>query len=350
MTPKLPGAVVAALLAGYVLGGGCEPVPLGDGTRRAGIKALASEWMVPGLAELEADARALSAAIDAAAVDPTRGRLDEARAAWRTARTSWKRVEPVRLGPVLSDRLGTRLDQWPADAAKVRELVTTATLTPEAIRMLGANRVGFHALEALLFGDDTAWQDARQGRLAREIAGLLAEDATTLHRAWTSGYARRFGDIGASDAAFPSAADAMDALVNTLIAHTERILIVRLGKPLGHDTGGVPQPELEESPLADASIDDLLDNLDGVEAAYLAGLAPVVKERSPATDRRVREAIVEARVRLAAVPRPFAAALSSRAPEVEAAYEGMRGLWTVLRTEVVGTLGAVLKLNDNDGD
>ncbi len=350
MKQAVPGAVLAVLIAGYVLGGGCDPVPLGDGTRRAGLQSLVSDLMVPGLAELEADARALSVAVDAAAADPTPGRLEEARAAWRAARASWKRVEPVRLGPVLTDRVGTRLDQWPVDYPKIRELTVTGTLTPAAIRALGANRVGFHALEALLFGDDAAWQDPRHGQHTRVQAGALAEDAAALHAAWTGGYARQFGDIGAADGAFPTAADAMDALVNTLIAHTERILIIRLGKPIGHDTGGVPQPELEESPLADASIDDLLDNLDGVEAAYLIGLAPVVQERSPATDRHVREALAHARVTLAAVPRPFAQAVEQKAPEVEAAYQGMRGLWTVLRTEVVGTLGAVLKLNDNDGD
>lgn len=350
MSRALPGALLFTLLLGYTLGGGCDPVPLGDGTRRAGIKAVASDLMVPGLEALVTDAQALAAAIEAAAGEPTTARLDEARAGWRVARAAWKRVEPVRLGPVLTERLGTRLDQSPVEADKVIALARTATLTPAAIGVLGANRLGFHALEALLFGDDAAWTDARHGRLASIIAGLLAEDAAQLRDLWVAGYARQFGDIGANDAAFSTAADAMDALVNALIAHTERILISRLGKPIGHDSGGVPMPELQESPLADASVDDLLDNLDGIEAAYVTGLAPVVSERSPAVDRRVRAALVEARARLSAVPRPFAQALTDQAPEVETAYDGVSAVWTLLRTEVVGTLGAVLKLNDNDGD
>lgn len=351
MRSWLPGSVLAAAAVGWALGGGCDPVPLGDGPRRAAIKALAAEHMVPGLATLEAEAYALVAVVAGGPFDGAR--VAAARAAWRRARAAWKRVEPVGLGPVTTERLGARIDQSPVDAANVLALVDTATLTVEAVGALGANRVGFHALEALLFDAEAERRligEPRFARLVVVLAELLAADAARLHAGWVEGYARRLGDIGAADAEFATAADAMDALVNVLIAHTERILVTRLGKPLGHDAGGVARPELEESPWSDASIDDLVANVEGLERAYRVGLSPVVYARSSSIDRRVLEAMAGARAALSAVPRPFARAVAEQAPEASAAYEAVDALWVILRTEVVGVLGAVLKLNDNDGD
>lgn len=350
MRRAIPGAVLVTALVVASSSGACEPLPLGDGPRRAAVKALVQDVVLPELATLEAETTALVAAVHEAARDPAQ--LEGARAAWRRARDAWKRLEPINLGPAVSLRLGARLDQWPVDQAKVLELVETGTLTPAALGELGANRLGFHALEAVLYVDDAAvrWREPRVGALAGALAEVLAADAARLSQAWTDAYARQLGDIGASDAAYATAADALDAVVNVLIAHTEKLLVTRLGKPLGHDSGGAPAPELEESPLADGSLADLSASLAGLERAYVVGLSPLVVARSVPLDTRVRAAFDEAELRVAAVPRPFAAALRARAPEAAAAHEAVRALWILLRTEVVSTLGAVLKLNDNDGD
>ncbi len=331
--------IAAALV---VLGGigACEPLPLGDGPRRTAIKALAREVIVPELEDFEASAHALEAAVR------TSSRAEQ-QAAWRTARAAWKRLEPLSLGPAADQRLAARIDQSPVDPEQIFELARTATLTAENIAELGANKVGFHALEALLFAGDGS---ARQASLAGALAAVLAADATRLASAWSDEYLARFTEIGAANAAFATAGDAVDAVVNAIVSHAEKMMALRLGGPLGHASGGQVAPELAESPLADGAIDDLLANLEGLERIYRTALSPLVSARSQSLDGRVLAAITALRSDLLALPRPFATALADHTAAVEATYSHAHDLWVVLGTEVVGALGAVLKFDDSDGD
>jgi predicted lipoprotein len=348
---KIPGSLLATALVCYAASGACEPLPLGDGPRRAAVKALVQDVVLPELATLEAETTALVAAVHEAARDPAQ--LEGARVAWRRARDAWKRLEPISLGPAVSLRLGARLDQWPVDAAKVLELVDTGTLTPAALGELGANRLGFHALEAVLYVDDAAvrWREPRVGALAGALAEVLAADA----RAPESGLDRRLRAAARRHRRqrrrlHDGGRRARRGGQRAHRAHREAA-----GHPAGQAAGARlgavhRAPELEESPLADGSLADLSASLAGLERAYVVGLAPLVVARSVPLDTRVRAAFDEAEARVAAVPLPFAAALTARAPEAAAAHEAVRALWVLLRTEVVSTLGAVLKLNDNDGD
>jgi len=336
---RWPGWVLVTLGAAYLASNACEPVPLGDGPRLQGVKATASDIMVPGLEALEADAHALVAAIE------TGGR-EEAQATWRAARVAYKRIEPLGIGPVVDDRIGPRLDS-PVDPARVLALAETATLTAEGLDELGANRLGFHALEVLLFGDPALWSSPRTHRLASGLAAVLAADITRLRGLWTDGYAVRFSRIAQPDSVYATTGAAIDALVNVLVTQTEKMFDKRLGAPLGHESGGVVDPARAESPLSDASIDDLVANIDGIEQVYGEALSALV---TPALDQRVRAAFATARARLLAIRRPFAVALVDETATVESAWAAVRALWVILRTEVVGATGAVLKFDSNDGD
>lgn len=183
---------------------------------------------------------------------------------------------------------------------------------------------------------------------------MLARDAAALATAWRDGYAARFAEPGDDASAFPTVQAAVDRLVNDCVTMAETVAELRLGKPAGHDSGGEPQPALAESGTSDHAAADLLGNIRGVRLVYLGGggrgLGSIVAARSPRVDRDVRAALDEAERRLAAVPRPFRAALSSDAAAVEAAYDAVKALEVLLRTEVIGVLGATIKFNGNDGD
>jgi predicted lipoprotein len=152
---------------------------------------------------------------------------------------------------------------------------------------------------------------------------------------------------------------AIDAVMNQAVFLAELVTSTRLGKPLGNDSGGTPQPDLQESPWADSSVADMQNTLTGIQNAYFGtlngkagpkGLSLIVTQRSPGTDTHVKDALKQAMKAVDAIPLPYANALSEHRDEVETAYEAVRDLKRVLATEVVTLLGAVLKFNDNDGD
>jgi uncharacterized iron-regulated protein len=365
-------------LAGAVVVAACVDLPLGDGPRKRVLRGVTEDVIAPDLARVAGESAVLVTAIDALVTAPDASRLAAAQAAWRAARAPWQEAQVFRHGPVMDELYASRLDQWPVDRARIEvEIAGTAELTPAYIGGLGANKKGFHAVEELLFdaaGGDAAVLDAlttgaaadRRRTYLLAAAVLLAEDAAALDRAWRAdggGFVARVADIGGASP-FATIKAATDGVVNEAVFLSELVADGKLGKPMGKAAGGEPQLDLVQSAPSDGAVDDMLANLRGVRAVLYgagtraedlgatppAGLAVLVARASPSIELRLRGELATAKAALAAIPRPFAAAVAARAPEVEAAWEAARALRLTLATEVIAALGATLSFNDNDGD
>jgi predicted lipoprotein len=150
----------------------------------------------------------------------------------------------------------------------------------------------------------------------------------------------------------------LDTLLNQAVFLSEVVADTKLGKPLGSATGGEIDPAAQESERSGASITDALGNLRGVRNVYFGSrdgsaapsLSSLVRSRSPSADVHAREALAAAEASLLAIPEPLSEALVAAPETVNAAFEAVKTLKRVLATEVLGTLGASLKFNDNDGD
>ena len=362
--------VLELLTVGVVASGmSCTPVPLGDGQRLIVVKALAHDVILPELADSATQARAMQDALRAFEAEPTVARLDEARTAWARARQPWKIAAPTLFGP--GRDVATAIDWFPIDRTKIDALLASADpVTPDGVGLLGASRRGFHTIELLLFDDADASYDSsltlasadptaiRRRAFLTSLAGDVAERLETLYAAWTPGAELEgFTAPGHGTSPYPNVRAAIDAVVNESITTAERAANL-LADPLGLTSGGEPRPDLAESLLSDEAIGDLAANIRGIRNLYLGsrtgtdgqGVTVLVKERSPNLDVRLRTSITAAEDRLAAVPRPFRAALVARDPSVNAAYEAVRDIKRLASTELVANLGATIKFSDNDGD
>lgn len=353
----------AAVAAVATLAITCAPVPLGDGPRKTAVRQIATSIVMPTLDQIAARAGEMRAAIEQLTNTPSPESLASAQQAWRVARIPWKELEALNIGPARDLRLAVAIDQVPVEPAKIDlELAGTGPLTDSYVETLGANRKGFHAIEYLLFrGADDATVLAsltadplayRRRDLLVALAGNLARKTTELRDAWApegANYLGRLVEPGTSTSAFPTIQSVIDALVNESVFLTELVADARLGKALGIGSGGVPQPDIEESGPSDNSIADMAAALRGVRNAY-SEIGRLVAAQSPATDRAVREALDEAIRSVEAIPRPYRTAVMDQRPEVKAAYDAVKALKRVLGTEVIAVLGATLKFNANDGD
>ncbi len=353
------GAIAAVLVA-------CV-VPLGDGTRRIVAGELAAEIIVPTYDEVVDASALLADAADAFAASPDADTLAALQDAWRAARVPWKQTDAFRFGPFEMQSLATAIDQIPVDVAKIEtELAGTATLDAAYVANLGANKKGFHTIEYFVFGPDPAAVLAslttdplaqRRRDYLVACADDLAATAVRLRDAWVD-QAARLADPGADNMDYPTIKASIDALVNESVFQAEVVADARIGKPMGTTTGGAPQPDLQESARSETSIEDMTETLTGIRNIYFGtrtgepgkGIGSLVVAASPSTDRDVREALEAAFAAVAAIPRPYTEALLDQRPEVMAAYTAVQELQRVLATEVIATLGATLKFNDNDGD
>jgi predicted lipoprotein len=364
------GALVVVTLA-------CSPVALGDGDKRVVVQQIASEVIVPTLEDLEHSSAELAHSCEALSDEPREDALRATQQAWRDARAYWKRTSAYGFGPAMDLRTEAAIDQFPVDPMLIELAIAgqqddgDAGVTVADIDELGANRRGFHALEHLLFNEqgnaavlELLSDDpgaTRRLQFLKALAQHLEIQVVELRAAWTDGrsnYLDVLTDPGDDNDEYPTVKKVVDTLVNECVFLTEVIADTRLGKPLGVANAGEPQPELEESPLSDNSRQDVADSLKSVRDVYLGtrngrlgqGITTLVRQRSPTTDRAVRDALDDALAATAAIPQPFSEAIVEHRQAVERAYDAVNVLKRVLGTEVVGALGAALKFNDNDGD
>jgi len=328
----------------------CTVAPLGDGPRRTQVRAITDDVIVPTLDDAAARIADLAAALDALAATPSQPALDAAQDAWRAARIPWKQSEAFAFGPAMDERLAASIDQASAPARIDEELAGTAPLTPAYVASLGANKKGFHAIEHLIFRTDdddaaivAAFADTRRRDYVVSLAVVIGDDSRRLAELWADGYVATLTLPGAGNATFPTVKSVVDTLVNESVFLAEFLADNRI--------------ELEESGPSDNSLADLAASLQGIRAVYRGslsaeggGIGALIAARSPAIDREVEAMLATALDAIAAVPRPFRVAIVSNRAEVEAAYAAVKELKIVFATEVVATLGATLKFNDNDGD
>ncbi|MEM6962745.1 MAG: imelysin family protein, partial [Myxococcota bacterium] len=253
-----------------------------------------TQVVLPGYQEFETQAAALQTAAEGFCAEPSSARLDGLHAAWIAARQPWKEMEVFAFGPYLNEplRLGPKVDFWPVRVGDIEDVLEDTDEINAAV--LGASRKGFAVIEYLIFAEtsgsgldllvskaDAPKADApKEDRAAAEracqylvsLASDLSLQATRMHEAWDpdgGNYLAELTEAGSSSStAFPSLQRALSEVVNRMSFTVENIRLDKLGGPLGVTTGGSPQPDRAESQFSGRSLDDIRDNLRGVERLY----------------------------------------------------------------------------------
>jgi predicted lipoprotein len=328
--------------------------------------------ILPILAALETKTAALAGALSPLVTQADGAQFAAARAIFREARALWSQSEAFLIGP--SDDLaitGGAIDSSPPNAAKIDALVSSdVPLDAARVASLGGDQRGFPGIEHLLFhpaGDpeaDRSLVDDRSAARRRALlalqAGDLAGKCAAVATAWAGdgGFGRALAEAGVTSERYANQKDAVDVVVTALLALAERILVAKLAKPLGLDTGGPPRPELEEAPRSDGSLAAIADGVRGIRAIYLcewngrrgASLAAAVAEISANADRSFRAALEAALAAAAAVSQPMRVALAGDRAPLVALHGAMQSVKRGIATDVASALGASLGFGYSDTD
>lgn len=360
----IPRTLVSLVL---VLAGVAAPVACDDGSSASTtdyapmLRGVADGVAVPENASFASSADALVTATRALESAPDQGSLDKAQGAWRDARAAWRKLDALHFGPIADLALGERIDVS-ANAGAIDAIVSgTATIDVASVSAAAGNTKGFLGLEYLVFssnGDALArlqgdGAPARRRTLARAIAEEIAQTAHQLDDAWAAGkggFAAEVSGAGAGSHRYATQRAAVDDVVGSVGFALELVAGVRLGQPLGKKSG-TPDPTLDPTRGSDNAAADVAATLAGVQAVYQAdGFAARVKDKSAALDARVTSELADCSAKVAAIPKPFATAVTASTAAVAAAYDACKALKTTWNTDVTSALGATLKPSDNDGD
>lgn len=333
--------------------------------RNAMLGAVADDAILPAHRELVAEAERLDAAARQFASAPTPEALESLRAAWLQAALAWKGVELYELPGVFL--FHNAIEKRPVRVAFIEDAIAQADpdaldrLDAAFIESVGSTSKGLAAVEYLVFPSEEhpaplleSFADPARGAFLTALTANLAAKTGELHRYWLpegGDYARTFRE---NDSEGADMRGSISLLANQMIQLTEMVMRTRLGVPMG-SPDGVPRPREVESHASGqslafmaASLESLRQPLDGGLDEYLDYLdrSPVDRGLSAAIRARI-DAALEA---MARVPGPLSRAVTDSPAEVEAAFEAMRPLLVLVKTDMAALLGITVTFSDNDGD
>ena len=326
------------------------------------LENLTAQVILPEQQAFATQAKALVVAIQALSDAPSDDSLLAAQGAWRDARKAFRITDSLHFGPGLTQYVTERIDASPVDASGIEAMASgTGAIDDHAVSVAGGFKKGFLGLEYLLFPDPSAQGPApllakdapapRRRTLAISMADEIAQSAQDLNKAWGP-YAEQIRLAGAGGTQYATQRAAVDDLVGGAGYALELIVRVRLAPPLGRKSGGAPDPTLDPTLRSDSAIADMQASLSGVLALYADdGFSAVLSKSSPALDEAVKAEFADAQSKLAAVPAPFASALTDAASLqlVQDAYTSTQHLKSSWNSDVSSALGATARV-ENDGD
>ncbi len=354
-------ALTLGLLTGIlVLSAACA----GGTSDKDVLIALTDEVVVPAYQQAAKDAADLDETAAAFCAAPSHASLEAARTSWRTSRASWLRSRAMWFGPVMDRRSISLLDWSPTDVDGIDESIADAGFEIDADRVrdaMSADRRGFGAMEHLLFPGNTLQTVAdRPSHCAYLLAltRVAREETAAIEADWTSGgeQATPYRDYFTDRAQLSLISEvAVGEVVRVQVFLIRDIVHMRLASALGLRGDG---PDLAAIPgnVAGNGLADLRNELLGMQDVYQGagedspGISALVQPLSEDTDRRVRDRLAAAINAVDAVEGPLRVAVQERPQQVNALYEQLSSLQTVLATEVVSLLGVSVGFSDTDGD
>lgn len=393
--------VPAALFAAVVAAAACrEPdttTPLGgaplpdSGTfdRRA-LRGALAEIVAEEASTFADESASLAAALDGASP----GKLDGARAAFRSAMLAWERSEVLQLGPAAtSDRPGGQnlrdaIYSWPTTSACLvdQQIVSRAYEAPDFAKTALVSARGLGALEYLLFHDAAenacaptaainsagtwaalAKEELASRRLsfARVVARDVAAQGALLRDAWAAtkgNFGEALRTAGEGSAVYATERDALSAVSDALFYLEASAKDRKLAPLVGiANCASASCPEAVELPHSGLGALALRKNLEGfglimfgrsgdAAALGLDDLLAAVGAQALADRMRQDHAAALAAVDALGAG-PLAKTLASDPAKVRAAHDAVKRLTDDLKTDFVTVLSLELPARvDGDND
>jgi predicted lipoprotein len=357
---------------------------------------LAEHVILPTYRQFNEAAESLELAAQSYAQSMTAEDLLTVQHAWNDAMDIWQRAEVIQVGPAaaMNEALGgedlrSEIYSWPTvNPCRVdQELLEAAYTHVDTFAGELTNVRGLDALEYLLYGstDENSckpnsainqngdWQEvidtgeipARRAAYAQTLATLLLRDATTLLTVWEQqedGFLEALTTAGAGSEVYPMAQDALNAVSDAMFYVDTQTKDMKLAIPTG--IAGCDEnicADDLESLYAHRSKEHVLQNLLGLQALLLGsfdaqediyGLDDLLVEMgNESLTTAFQESLVAAIDAMQAIDGTLQDALAANLNQVVAAYEAVKTVTDLLKTEFIGTLDLELPnraAGDND--
>ena len=245
----------------------CELEDVED-VRQGIIKSWAEQLIVPGFQDFANQTQLLLTAAESFCDTIEPSTLQDSQNAWRDTRGSYKRLEVFAFGPhkEYPGRFGPAIDTWPAREEDILELLNgTKEISTSLITNGGATKRGLPVIEWFLFANSENLLNETVNNPRRcEILLAVSEDLTLsaqgLAERWSTNegsFLNELTDPETVQGMYDDSKESFAEIVNRMWFTFENIQRDKLGRPLGNESNGSPQPENLESRFSENAIEDI---------------------------------------------------------------------------------------------
>jgi predicted lipoprotein len=320
------------------------------------VSSVTDQAITPAFDTAAVDASALLASIETFCGRPDDGTLEDARNAWRAAKSSWEVAEVATMyGPGQMLRVVAKVDYEPVDTEGIEELLVSDTVidVDYVDNRSAATRRGLGTVEYLLFEVlEEAPSERRACALATAVTSVIVTETANLLTAWTDSYegAEPFG-VTFTEAT--SSDSAMGDIILSMVDTLKRQARFELGRALAINAREPQLDAIPEGP-AGAGAERYQAQLRGIRSQLTAGgessLTSLLTERSEEVANRVDALLDDSLTELSTIDEPLARLVREDPDRLTAAQALLAELVTVFEADVVSTLDITLGFSDTDGD
>ena len=291
-------------------------------TYKACINDYVDLTILPTYKSLKEESVTLSKAVKAFADAPTQANLDAACNQWVKTRVPWEQSEAFLFGPIANQQIDPHLDSWPLNQVSITAILgSSLDWENEDGSSMGANTLGFHTLEYLLFkdgkhrqvselinGENAIIEDQKGAAKTypkknyfgyiKVVSQVLSNDALMVYALWmgsdnlskedaaraeelefpdytAKGYQARFRNPNINDQSFPNHQACLFQIIDSSVDIATEVADAKMGEP--YDAGDVFGVE---SWYSFNSFTDYEDNIISIENAFMGGPEKTRKEAS----------------------------------------------------------------------
>lgn len=243
-------------------------------------RALANEVAVPAYAQMVEAMTALHEATAALCANPNADTLKKSKDAFHAAMNAWQRAQPIGFGPVTDSGRTARIEFWPdkngTAARQVRAALRDRDPALIAEGGLNGKSVALQNLatyERLVFGSEAEPAPVPDDRyacaLAAQIAAFQSRLAAEILEDWTKagGFRDAILSAASGNAQYTAAKQPATDFLKSLTGALDAVIQLKLERPLGKEIARA-RPELAESWRSEASLDNIVANLETARRLY----------------------------------------------------------------------------------
>ncbi|MBL4651874.1 MAG: imelysin family protein [Flavobacteriales bacterium] len=294
--------------------------------------------------------------------DLTETNLVDVQSKLKTAELAWQECSTFEFGPAEDNSLRTHVNTFPTDTTSIENKITLGTYDLSSFLAVGYK--GLPAIDYLVNkGLNTEIIQKFQGSANRltflkDVVLVFDNDVNVVYNGWAStgdNYINTFVSSTGS-----TVSSSLSLLVNQFNFDYELVKQAKVGIPLGKQTLGVPLPEQCEGYYGEVSSELAQKSLKGLYDLYL-GISEQGEDKNGLDDyltsnnASVLSGDIKSRFDLAIsamedVPDPMAETIINNQSIVDLAYEEIRKLVVLIKTDMSTEMEVSITYSDGDGD